>query len=670
MHHLSFVICLQLAAYCLFTTNTFAQNGDKVKFGKITPEDFKPTPYEKDTSAHAVVIADIGSTEFLGVKDRLDLLYKRYQRVKILDANGYEAAAVKINIYTGGDVDEELSHVRATAYNLENGKVVETKLDSKNIFTEKEEDHKIKKFVVPAVKEGTIIEYSYEINSPYPVYLRPWYFQGEYPHLFTEYTVTIPEVFSYAFLMQDINHLISRKVTEGRENFTLTFEEHATAAPIYGSFSAATAKYVWTGRNIPVLKEEKYTTSLLNFATRIEFQLSSINYPGQKPRPVRTTWDEFADELNKSDYFGAPLYKDNSFLRNTVDQLVQGHKSDTAKARRIYDYVRTHFTCTDHEGLTLTNTLKTIFTSQSGNVADINLLLVAMLRQAKLEANPVILSTRGHGYTDEKYPLKRRFNYTMAALKVDSTNYFMDASLPYLGFGKVDMLCYNGHARIIALEAIPVYFSSDKLVEQKSTHVVATIADGSVKGTIQQYPTYFESCIIRSDIGKDGVDKYFAAKAKDFTGEATTGGGELENLYDNEQALKLKYDFDLKTDNAGMLYINPLFGEAWLKNPLHAQERYYPVEMPAVLDESYSLNLKIPEGYELEELPKSTVIKYNNTEGLFQYLYQQNDDGVQFRSRIKLNRATFSPDEYKSLREFFDLIVKKQSEQIVLKKKG
>ncbi|HEY0611092.1 MAG TPA: hypothetical protein VGD35_15590, partial [Chitinophaga sp.] len=86
-------------------------------------------------------------------------------------------------------------------------------------------------------------------------------------------------------------------------------------------------------------------------------------------------------------------------------------------------------------------------------------------------------------------------------------------------------------------------------------------------------------------------------------------------------------------------------------------------------DEIYTLNMEIPEGYDVEELPKSTMVKFNEDEGLFQYMIAKDENIIQFRSRIKLNKATFPPEEYGTLRDFFDMIVKKQGEQIVLKKK-
>jgi len=81
------------------------------------------------------------------------------------------------------------------------------------------------------------------------------------------------------------------------------------------------------------------------------------------------------------------------------------------------------------------------------------------------------------------------------------------------------------------------------------------------------------------------------------------------------------------------------------------------------------LNLDIPTGYELEELPKSAQVTLNDDEGTFQFLVGKNDNMIQFKSVIKLNKATFQPEDYNSLRDFFALVVKKQSEQIVFKKK-
>jgi hypothetical protein len=91
--------------------------------------------------------------------------------------------------------------------------------------------------------------------------------------------------------------------------------------------------------------------------------------------------------------------------------------------------------------------------------------------------------------------------------------------------------------------------------------------------------------------------------------------------------------------------------------------------MPFVMDETYTLTMDVPDGYVIDELPKSAKVLFNDNEGFFEYLIARNGDNIQMRSRIKFNKAVFKPEDYSTLRDFFGFVVKKQSEQIVFKKK-
>lgn len=143
----------------------------------------------------------------------------------------------------------------------------------------------------------------------------------------------------------------------------------------------------------------------------------------------------------------------------------------------------------------------------------------------------------------------------------------------------------------------------------------------------------------------------------------------MEDLNELESPVMVKYEFKMQVGNEDVLYINPMLSEAHKNNPFKSMERKFPVEMNSVSDEVYSFNMDVPEGYVVDELPKSTMANFNEHEGQFQYLIQQQENHIQLRCRIKLNKANFEPDDYSTLREFYDLIVKKEAEQIVLKKK-
>lgn len=657
-----------------------AQDKAPASFGKIKPEDFQKAPYRIDSSASAVVIADVGSTAFESGNDDFMQVYKIYQRVHILNKNGYDKANVSIYLHSNGTDDERLLNLKAVTYNLENGKVVQTKLESKSVFTEKLDKYNVlKKFTLPAVKEGSIIEYSYTINSEFPIYLRPWAFQSTTaPVLWSEYEVTVPEYFEYIFLSQGYHPFFIKDSENDRKTFSFRVPEDGGYGGNSGTRSSTVTvspgitRHRWVMKDVPALKEENYVTTLGNHISYIEFQLAAVRYPQAPVRQIMGTWQKYTEELMKDEDYGANLDKSNGFLSDQVDELVKGAATPKEKAEKIYNYVRDNYTCTDHSSLYTSQPLKTVFSKRNGNVADINLLLTAMMRKAGLEAVPVVLSTRAHGKTYPIYPIRSKLDYTIVALSLDGAEYYMDATRPFLGFGKLHSSAYNGHARMVNATATPLSFEADSLREAAVTGIFINPDEkGELIGHYQRQLTYFESYDLRARIREKGEEDYFKEVAKGFMTDIDLKNGKIDHLKEYSQQAVVEYDFKLTgTDEGGMLYLHPMFSESLRANPFKSADRTYPVEMPSVRDINYTLSFQVPDSYTIEEVPKSAIVKYNDGEGIFQYIVQQQGNLIQLRSRVKLSRALYAPEEYNSLRDFFDMVVKKQAEQIVLKKKS
>jgi hypothetical protein len=100
------------------------------KFGKITVEHLQKKIYPIDSFAHAVVLSDVGEAAIEGnSKSWFSINFKRHRVVHILNKSGYDEADVEVYLYASGDAEEKLDNVKAVTYNLENGKIVESKLD-------------------------------------------------------------------------------------------------------------------------------------------------------------------------------------------------------------------------------------------------------------------------------------------------------------------------------------------------------------------------------------------------------------------------------------------------------------------------------------------------------------------------------------------------------------
>ncbi len=655
-----------------FSVNPFAQEKSNVKFGNVSEKDFSTKIYSIDSNASAVVIADIGYSAIEGnTKGWFSLVYRHFKRLHIINKNGYDAANVSISLYADGDAEEELNKLKAVTYNLENGKVVETKLDVKaSVFKDKiSKNRVVKKFTFPNVKEGSIIEYEYTITSDFLQNLQPWEFQGAYPRLWSEYNLALPEFLGYVFLTRgykkyDINDKKLRS-----ESYTILDSRGIGASERY-QFTANVTDNRWVMKNVPALKEESFTSTIDNHIAKIEFQLSEYRQP-LTYRNIMGSWPKLANDLMEADFFGKPVTKDNGWLKDIVKPLIEGVNGNKEKAHKIFSYVRDNFTCTNHSDLFAEQTLKNLEKSKSGTVAEINLLLTAMLRYADIEADPVILSTRSNGMTYPLYPLITQYNYVIARTVIDGKTFYLDASEPRLGFGHLPVRCYNGHGRVINKTADAIELESDSLMERKNTTVfVVNDEKGNIVGSMLQNPGYYESFNLRERIKEKGKEQLITDIKKAFGTEILVSKFELDSLDKYEEVMGIKYDFDFTGEKEDIIYLNPMFGEGYKENPFKSAERLYPVEMPYGFDETYTLQMDVPSGYEVDELPKSMVVKLNEeNEGMFEYRISQSGSGISFRSRIRISRAYFMPEEYEMLREFFNLVVKKQAEQIVFKKK-
>lgn len=669
------ILAILFASLCLLRNYAFAQDKAKVQFGKVSASDFSTPPSSIiDSNTNAVILSDIGSVHFVGNKNAwFSYVYKRQTRIKILNKKAFDMATVRISLYTDRDDPEKIDKMAASTYNLENGQVTESKLGTKDIFDGKpDRNHIEKRFTMPAVKEGSIIEYTYTITSDYNFNLPGWRFQSEdAPCLWSEYEVVIPQALFYVFVRQGVHDFFVNKGSEGHENYRVIRKgDLATGRQDEAmTVMANTVQHRWVIKDVPAFYAERYLSTPVNYIDKIDFQLSKT-YNGEDYRDVSNNWTKATEELLKREDFGGPLMEENDWVSEMADKISAGNSDALARARAIYYYVSGHFTCTNHYNKYINTSLRDFVKKNSGTVGDINLLLTALLRRQGLSADPVVLSTREYGLNLASYPVLSRLNYVIVRLSIGGVIYYLDAAHPQLGFGQLAGNCYNGHARIISnRDSGSVFFYTDSLKERKTTLVMISATDKGLEGTYQSTLGQQESYNTRETVSQTGDANYFKNIQTSYGDDLSISNTGIDSLKRPEDPIKVYYDFILKQSGASLVYFNPLFGEAWKENPFKAADRKYPVEMPYVMDNTYVFSMQVPDGYVIDEIPKSTKVSFNGDQGLFEYLVDHQGSMIQLRCRVKLNKSFFSPEDYGSLRDFFAYIVKKESEQIVLKKK-
>jgi len=641
------------------------------KFGKITVPALQKQVYSIDSNASVVVLSDIGKTTIEGnSKFSFSVSSTRHRVVHILNKNGYDEATVEIFLYSNGEEEEKLESIRAVTYNLEGGKLVQSKVEKTDLFKVRlDRNLEVCKFTFPNVQEGSIIEYEYKVSSDFVTNLDAWYFQENIPVLWSEYNLSVPQFFTYTFLGYGYHRFSIKDRKNRTAHFTIS-DSRGVGTTQHYNVSAGVTDYRWAMKDIPALQEEQFTSSIKNHIARIEFQLASQNYP-LVPHDYRSSWSALGKELLSSPNFGEVLNGNNNWLASDMKIILAGTTSETEKAKKLFFFIRDHFMCTDYDAFQTEQSLGSTLKSKRGNVAELNLLLTVMLRYAGLKADPVILSTRDHGYIPEEYPVVTAFNYVLVQCIADSQTYYLDASHPRLGFGNLLPNCYNGHARLIKDSTAPVYFMPDSLVEKKLTVCFLTADERGSLGVVKQTSGFYESYMVRNEIAEKGKDWFFENLQKQYEGEVQIRQVTIDSLYNYEAPVSIKYELKFDPIKNDIAYMNPMFGEGWKKNPFISAKRLYPVEMPYAVDETYLLTMQLPQGYMVEELPKQMVLKLDDRESaVYEYRISESGSTVSLRSQLKINRTLFTNDEYENLRQFFNMLVAKQNERIILKKKN
>ncbi|PSR56104.1 hypothetical protein AHMF7605_22660 [Adhaeribacter arboris] len=628
------------------------------KFGKIDIKDFEKTPYSADTSVSAVVLFEVGESKFSVDASGLVLYSDHHVRIKILKKSGYEWATETIPLYGNSNADREVvMNLKGNTYNLVDGKIITDKLSKEAIFTEKEDDvWTNQKFSLPNVKEGSIIEYSYRIKSGYFFDFPNWTFQRTIPVLYSQYKAEFPQYFDY------------KKVTQGYEAFYIVKSE-----PINVSLSSTLAtsgtRYIWAMKDVPAIEEEPYMGSIKDYVARIEFELGQISLPGDFVRPINNSWEKITTNLLASENFGGRIKKSSVVKSLTAPVLAQS-TDPIKRLEAIFDYVRSNFKWNDANRLFASQSFGKLVEKKVGSSAEINLLLTAMLKEADIEANPLILSTRGHGRVNPYYPSLTKFNYTIAHAKIGDKVYLLDATEPMGTLNVLPTRCLNEVGRLISAT------NSDWVVlqsEAKDSFVhhskLVINQDNSISGAVHVIRNGHNAFTYRKSISQDGEKKYIdnLKKASDLF--------EIKNINLKNTTPSLEpliIDYEIATTNqaqpSNIIYLQPLQNAATKANPFKHETRKFPIDFTTPIDQTYMYTYTIPDGYTVEEQPKSAKVSLPENGGSFIYSVTTMGSTINVLSKVVINRPQFLAEEYPYLKEFYNQIVAKQSEQIVLKK--
>jgi hypothetical protein len=662
--------CIILFVLCYnFYFSLYAQDAFK-KFGEASLKEVSATQNEKFPDAEAVILCDYAKA-YYDMNGTEKLIVQRFTRIKILKKSGYEYANKTAYFTVRGNGKEFYSNVKGTTYNLEHGEIIKTKLE-KNMISEKMIGKHLGelKFTLPNVKEGSVIEYSYELTSDFLGYIPTWYFQNEIPTLWSEFEVKVPSLFDFVRLSQVYRVFDVARV----ENPQSSLDDGIN--------------YRWAMKEIPAFKDEAFIASVEDHIMKMEFQLKSVNYRDGTKKLYWDTWNSLIKDLLEDEKYGKFLNKSLPD-KNILQTLTAGKTTPKDKALAIYEYVKNNFKCNGRTGLRTRQSFKDLWEKKTGNITEINLLLINMLKEIDIEAIPVISSTRWHGKVFQEYPLIDKFNYTLVYINVGE-EMLLDATEPMLSAGMIAYQALNGRGLLLQKEKSgqPKWVSL-QLAKSKNKNSVITVAnftiqaDGIIKGKIDDRFGGYEAIRMRRKALKEGKnDEEDDEEETDLPVRKFVSGEHDEVQKINQYTFKNLEEFDKPLDatknievsdysqvNDEFIYFTPLLEYRIKENPLKNATRDFPIDYACPNEQSFYMNFAIPDGYKVEELPKPLRLKWQDESVKFDYSVSVVENKVQLVSKFIITRPIFSKEEYAPLRDLYAQIVAKQEEQIVLKKK-
>lgn len=657
-----------------------AMNAQNYKYGKVSLEEVEASEHLTNPEADAAILFRSEEVNYQYSSSKgFELITNVHERIKIYNKDGYNWASKEINLYKSGSDAEEVNGVRGETFYIDNGKLVSQKLTKDGIFYEDSNKFRNKtKLTMPGITDGCVIEYRYTKVSPFLSSIDKISLQYDIPIDKLEVSVGIPEYFVFKRHFNPKSTLefsvMDSKKSIVHNNSKVERKTETSDYVTRASFKQSKLEYQENTfsieqENIPALKKEEYVDYVKNYAASLNLELLYTKFPSGATESYSENWDDVVRKIYRHEDFGKALSSTNYF-KDDLDQLLSGTAKPEDKMKTIFQYVKKKVKWNNFIGYHTDNGAKDAYKEGSGNIADINLMLTAMLNYAGLDANPVLLSTKDNGIPI--YPTRSGFNYVIASVKLNNETLLLDATNTYNIPGMLPDYARNWLGRLIKEDGSSewVDLMSKKPSEYRTILSIEIEDNLEINGrTTNIFNGYY---------AKDYRDKYVNFNSEDYIRELELEKGNIvisdlksKNITALDKSITESYSFNLNNgiekigDN---IYLKPLFFLTKESNPFKSDERIYPIyfNYPSVV--SNTVYVKIPDAFEVESLPKNEIITINDKGAVFKFLVGASGNYLKIDSELQTNTILYLPEEYDDLKNFYNKVVQKNLETIVLKK--
>ena len=632
--------------FCLILFHfTNAQDIFTHKFGEPLREEFAMDRYNQNPEATGVVLFERGNYHVDVADGYIRLMKNVHRKIKVFDAKNFKFASVEIPYYREDNIRENVTNLKAVTHY---GTVQE--YVAKDAFYDNDENNywSTIKFTFPNVKDGSILEYSYQVETPYFSLLGGWSFMNKLPTIYSELHTEIPGNFIYNRSLYgdrelDVNHAEIKKSCF-----------HLPGFRVPGDCESAT--YIM--KHIPAFKEEKHMLAGTNYMPALKFELKKIIDLDESKKNYTTTWKEVDSRFKHNKDLGRQL-KYASFFKEKIPSSILSISDDLERAKAVYYFIQKHMNWNKENRILSGIRVRQAFETKSGNSSEINLALINALEAAGINSKIMLISTRDWAIPSKQYPVLTDFNYAIVYLEINDQKYTLDATDKNTSFGVLPMRGLNVDGRVLDFkkgsfwEPITPHSQNVHYFNMQMT----AGEEGLFSGKISEISTGFIAAKKREQ--NNGFRNEEIIKRKQSANEGLNILNlPLENDKDLEQPYKESYDINIAGQKVSSTYYLYPFPQTYFsENPFLKETRKYPIDFGFPFSNTYLISIDLADIYRIEHLPTSRSIKLPNGDGECSVTYVADGNKINIRFNMKLSEVHFAPDANQALKEFFATII-------------
>jgi hypothetical protein len=379
---------------------------------------------------------------------------------------------------------------------------------------------------------------------------------------------------------------------------------------------------------------------------------------------TESKWEDIAIAMMASSSFYRAI-EGNKFLEENVKALTKGIEGQQI-IKVISDYIKANVVWNGINDY-VAYPLDDVVSKKSGTAADINLLFASMLRKAGLDVQPVLISTREHGYVEEELPSFSQFDYVVCLVTLGERELLVDATERGLPFDVLPPRCFN-HKGFLVSKKHYGWIGIEPVRRSKVSLTANFIIDesGQLAGNVVLGQDDYAAFAYRSP--KNDSTKMPKDIFGDYSDDVQLVS--TENATDVSKTLIRKYELrpvEYGSRAGSNMYISPYPFLRIYENEFKASSREYPIDFGMISEKICMYKLTVPNGFKIKELPKNENFFIPGNGAKFMLSVTAGAE-VTVVVRLQVNKTLFMPDEYPALREFYSRVVAKMSEMIVLEK--